>query len=60
MISQMMRVIMQQEELIKAQSEAVRELAGLLAQHIGTKEIEKLPSMKKMEELNGGCNGNGD
>lgn len=51
---------MQQEELIKVQSEAVRELAGLLAQHIGTKEIEKLPSIQRMEELNGGYDGNGN
>lgn len=51
MITQLMRVIEKQEALISVQSEALNEISNLLAQHIGTREVERLPSLAKIKEI---------
>ena len=49
MMSQMMRVIEKQDELIEVQGEVIEELWSLLSQHLSAAEMSGLPTVNKMK-----------
>ena len=48
MISQFLRIVEKQEEIISIQSSAIDELCKLLAQHVTVEEFGDLETMRKL------------
>lgn len=51
MMTQLMRVIEKQDELIAAQGEVIDELYGLLSQHLSAAEMSGLPTVGKLNRV---------